>query len=211
MSTTFQAQISCLGSKSKYLAELKKPVIRPLIQLAVKSIQRDHIEEGVLDRIGEKYDISQENIDQWYSAVLKILHTHLRSPAGSIKPAEFKECLQDLKLSPDCIEDLSTVVYGQRRGVLVNELLHVTQFYPHIKSCRWRVDINISSSVLSRVLEPSIIMEWTLSSGECKTFELSMARFHQLRHAVASLLKEIQTLERRNALRNYSIPSLESK
>ncbi|XP_015513322.2 COMM domain-containing protein 5 [Neodiprion pinetum] len=211
MSTTFQAQISCLGSKTKYLAELKKPVIRPLIQLAVKSIQRDHIEEGVLDRICEKYNVTQENIDQWYSAVLKILHTHLRYPSGSVKPAEFKECLQDLKLSPDCIEDLSTVAYGQRRVVLVNELLYITKFYPHIKSCRWRIDINISSSVLSRIMEPSIIMEWTLSSGECKMFELSMAKFHQLRHAVASLLREIQIFERRNTFKNYSTSSIEMK
>ncbi|XP_012254553.2 COMM domain-containing protein 5-like [Athalia rosae] len=211
MSTTFQAQISSLGNKSKHLAELQKPVIRPLIQLAVKSIQRDHIEEGVLDRICEKYNISQENVDLWYNAVFRILHTHLRLSPGSIKPTEFKECLQELKLSADCIEDLSTVVYGPRRIILINELMHITQFYPQLKSCRWRIDINISSSMLSRVLEPSIIMEWTLTSGESKTFELSMAQFHKLRHAVASLLKEIHVLEHRNTLRNYSIPSIDGK
>ncbi|XP_015604771.1 COMM domain-containing protein 5 [Cephus cinctus] len=196
MSTTFQMQVhSSLANKIKYLAELKKMIARPLTQLAVKAIEQEHIEPGILERISEKYNVPQENVDEWYAAILTILRLHLRSTAGSVKPTEFKQCLQELKLAPECIEDLSTVVYGQRRPVLIHGLINDTNFYPRLKSCKWRVDITISSSVLSRVLEPSILMEWTLNTGERHIFELSLARFHQLRHTVASLLLEMQSME----------------
>ena len=47
-----------------------------------------------------------------------------------------------------------------------------------------------------------MLMEWILSNGESYTFELSLNRFHQLRHAVAKLLLEIQRLEVYNVIKN---------
>lgn len=55
---------------------------------------------------------------------------------------------------------------------------------------------HIYYSILNRVLEPNIIMEWIFNTGECVTFELSLAKFHQLRHTVATILVELQALER---------------
>lgn len=54
---------------------------------------------------------------------------------------------------------------------------------------------------MSKVLEPYIIMEWILSDGKIYTFELTSSRFHQLRHAVAKLLLEIQRLEVYNVIK----------
>jgi len=59
-------------------------------------------------------------------------------------------------------------------------------------------DIVFNYSLLNRVLEPNIVMEWILNTGECVTFELSLAKFHQLRHTIATILMELQTLERHN-------------
>lgn len=57
-------------------------------------------------------------------------------------------------------------------------------------------------SILNKVLEPTIIMEWILNTGERVTFELSLAKFHQLRHTVATILVELQTLERHSIFKN---------
>jgi hypothetical protein len=52
-------------------------------------------------------------------------------------------------------------------------------------------------SVLSRVLEPSILFDMTLNNGEKKTFEVSISKFHQVRYSVASVLKEIGLMEKK--------------
>ena len=65
--------------------------------VAVKSIEQEHIDDGVLDRIADKYNVPSSKVDEWYAAILMIIRVHLRAPNNSIKNAEFKQCLQDLK------------------------------------------------------------------------------------------------------------------
>lgn len=57
-------------------------------------------------------------------------------------------------------------------------------------------------SILNRVLEPHIIMEWTFSNGKCQIFELSLPKFHQLRHAIATILVDMQKVEKQCASKN---------
>lgn len=65
--------------------------------MAVKSIEQDHIEDGILDRISEKYNVPPEKVDEWYSIVLIIFRKHLQSPNSSIKATDLRQCLQELK------------------------------------------------------------------------------------------------------------------
>ncbi|OXU28983.1 hypothetical protein TSAR_002360 [Trichomalopsis sarcophagae] len=199
----FQLQLtSLLGNHTKHLSELKQAVVRPLLQLAVKAIDQEYIEEGALEIVSKNFDIPQAIVDEWYAAILIILKLHLRSPSITIKPAEFKQCLQELKFSPECIQDIFSVLTGSKRPDLMRNFSNKVQFLPHLHACKWRVDIIISSSFMSKVLEPHVLMEWILSNGESYTFELSLSRFHQLRHAVAKLLLEIQRLEVYNVIKN---------
>jgi len=207
MTTSLQTQLlSALGNKTKYLAELKKTFARPLIQLAVKAIELEHIEEGILERISKKYSIPEEHVDEYYAAILTILKIHLRSQCHNMKPAESKQCLEELKLNPDCVEDLSSVIYGPKQSDLLSGLIQKTKFCPQLISCKWRIDITISSNILNRVLEPNIMMEWIFNTGECVTFELSLAKFHQLRHSIATILVELQALERHSIFKTI-LPS----
>ncbi|XP_012349141.1 uncharacterized protein LOC100867462 isoform X2 [Apis florea] len=200
--TTFQTQLFyALGNKTKILSELKKVFVRPLIQ-TVKTINQEYIEEGILDRISQKYNVSEEIVDEYYSIIFTILKIHLGTLSQNVKLTEFKQILEELKLSPECIDDLSIVVYGQKRSELISGLIQKTKFYPHLISCKWRIDITISSSVLNRVLEPYIIMEWTFNNGKRQIFELSLPKFHQLRHAIATILVEMQKVEKQCAAKN---------
>ena len=63
-----------------------------------------------------------------------------------------------------------------------------------LKSLNWRIDVSISTSSLSRVLEPSIIIQMHLSNDERVSFELSLSSFHLLRFNVAMVLKEMDDL-----------------
>ncbi|XP_076287598.1 COMM domain-containing protein 5 [Lasioglossum baleicum] len=201
--STFQTQLLyALGNNTKVLPGLKKMFVRPLIQIAVKSINQEYIEEGILDKISEKYNVPVESVDEYYSVIYTILKVHLGILSQNVKPEEFRQILEELKLPPECIEDLSTVIYGQKRPELIAGLLDRTKFYSHLMSCKWRVDITIASNILNRVLEPHIIMKWTFSNGEHQIFELSMSKFHQLRHAVATILVDMQKLEQKCASKN---------
>jgi COMM domain len=53
--------------------------------------------------------------------------------------------------------------------------------------CSWRVDVILSTSEVSRVLRPCLLLEVTLSDGQVHTFKVR--RFHSLRHAVAEALQ----------------------
>jgi hypothetical protein len=57
------------------------------------------------------------------------------------------------------------------------------------------------SSVLSRVLEPSILFDMTFSNGEKKIFEVSISKFHQIRYSVASVLKEMGLMEKKKVFK----------
>ena len=52
----------------------------------------------------------------------------------------------------------------------------------------WRVDVVLSTSSVSRVLRPSVLLRATLTDGTVATFELNARSFHELRHAVAEAL-----------------------
>lgn len=45
-------------------------------------------------------------------------------------------------------------------------------------------------------------MEWTFNNGKRQIFELSLPKFHQLRHAIATILVEMQKVEKQCAAKN---------
>lgn len=65
--------------------------------VAVKAINQEYIEEGILDRISQKYNIPEETVDEYYSVIFTILKIHLGTISQNIKPAEFKQILEELK------------------------------------------------------------------------------------------------------------------
>lgn len=76
-----------------------------------------------------------------------------------------------------------------------------------MSSLSWRVDVSISTSSLSRTLEPSVILSMRLSddgdhdSNRLVSFELSLASFHLLRFNVAIVLKEMDDLLNRQVFK----------
>lgn len=72
---------------------------------------------------------------------------------------------------------------------------------PKLSGMRWRVDVVLSSSAVSRVMRPSVLMRIVLDDGSVRTFEVPLAQFHQLRHGVAKTLAEMQRLERHPIVR----------
>ena len=51
--------------------------------------------------------------------------------------------------------------------------------------------MTLSTSEVARVLRPNVVMRLELADGTVRTFEVSLAAFHQLRHSVAVMLNEM--------------------
>ncbi|KAK7496608.1 hypothetical protein BaRGS_00012260 [Batillaria attramentaria] len=123
-------------------------------------------------------------------------------PVGACEPAVPAEPVASLPGIPaGCHEDLASCVFGSKRTTLDKRLLDSRPRLPHLVQLKWRVDVAISTSVLNRVLEPSIIMEMTFSDGHTKVFEVPVSQFHQLRYSVAYVLRQMEELEKRSILK----------
>lgn len=83
-----------------------------------------------------------------------------------------------------------------RRTVLESAALAQRVRFPTLQKLRWRVDVTISSGLLSRVMRPNLLMQMILSNGRIRTFEVSIEQFNQLRYGVAKLLHDMRALER---------------
>lgn len=66
---------------------------------------------------------------------------------------------------------------------------------PTLTSLTWRVDVVLSSSSVTRVMQPFVIMRVGLSDGTFRTIEMSVKAFHDLRFRVAEALHSLHKLE----------------
>jgi hypothetical protein len=85
----------------------------------------------------------------------------------------------------------------RREAVLAVALAHKPAF-PTLARLRWRVDVAISTSALSRVLRPTVLMELTLSDGRVHAFEVPLSQFHELRYSVAAVLKDMDGINQKS-------------
>jgi hypothetical protein len=73
-------------------------------------------------------------------------------------------------------------------------MLDSTPRYPSLKAASWRVDVSVSTSSLNRLIEPTVFISLTLSSGHIASFEMSLSAFHLLRFNITLVLKEMEDL-----------------
>jgi hypothetical protein len=76
-----------------------------------------------------------------------------------------------------------------------------TPQYPRIKRVNWRVDVSISTSSLSKTMEPCVLVQLNLTDDRLVCFEIALVNFHVLRFNVALVLKEMDDLLNRQIFR----------
>ncbi|MBN3300061.1 COMD5 protein, partial [Amia calva] len=145
--------------------------------------------------------LSEEQLRFIIAGMYALLREALRLPASSLKQEVFKEDLRDLRISEEFIVDFASVVFGNRRTALEAAAARQGPRLPGIEDFRWRVDVAISTSSLSRALQPSILMQMKLTNGIPHRFEVPVSKFQELRYNVALILKEMNDLEKRNVLK----------
>ncbi|PVD34337.1 hypothetical protein C0Q70_05608 [Pomacea canaliculata] len=186
----------------KPLNKLDKNTFRKVLKLVVQSLE-DEVTYSEFKAIVPTLEdaTSEEILGIVFAGLLCLVKCGLRHTTTSLKQQHFKEDLDELGISSELHSDLASCVFGTKRAVLDQQLLTSRPRLPQLSELKWRVDVAISTSVLNRVLEPSILMEMTLSNGQIKVFEVPVSQFHQLRYNVAYVLKQMEDLEKRSILK----------
>nr|XP_008524423.1 PREDICTED: COMM domain-containing protein 5 [Equus przewalskii] len=185
-----------VAAMPRLLGDLDRGTFRKLLKLVVSSLQGEDCREAV-QRLGAGADLPEERLGALLAGMHTLLQQALRLPLASLKPDAFKDQLQELCLPQDLVVDLASVVFGSQRPILDSVARQQGAWLPHVADLRWRVDVAISTSSLARSLQPSVLMQLKLSDGSAHRFEVSTAKFQELRYSVALVLKEMADLEKR--------------
>ncbi|XP_051876779.1 COMM domain-containing protein 5 [Pristis pectinata] len=184
----------------KQLKDLDREIFRKILKTVVNSLEGKDSKESVRS-IAETEGLSEEQLSHILAGMYTLLQEALRLPPSSLKQEVFKDDLREIRIPEELISDFASVVFGNRRSVLEAAALQQGNRLPSILDFRWRVDVAISSSSLTRALQPAILMQLRLSDGSAHRFELPVAKFQELRYNVALILKEINDLEKRSVLK----------
>ncbi|EDO40800.1 predicted protein [Nematostella vectensis] len=183
-----------------HLKHMEKLQFRKVLQVIVASLEGLEPEENIIASLSTG-KLPEDSISAVFSGLYTLLTSALRLPLKSLKAEQFKANLTEIRIPPEFIPDISSVVFGEKRQQLEKRALENRCRLPKLDALRWRVDVAISTSALNRSLEPSIMMETKLSNGETHTFEVPVTKFHQLRYNVAYVLKEMEDVEKKNILK----------
>ncbi|XP_067929917.1 COMM domain-containing protein 5-like [Watersipora subatra] len=189
-----------IAAIKKLAPKLERATFQKLLRLALLSIEGKAVQPEMFNNLVSPTN-SLEMIHVAYAGVLKIIQAAFRCSSTSLPVENFSADLKGLNLSAEMISDLSSAVYGSRRSVLETATVKNVPKHVSIVDFKWKINVSISTTSLNRVLEPSVSTRMTLSNGEVKCFEMSVAKFQELRYNVASVMKEMEDLERRNILK----------
>lgn len=136
---------------------------------------------------------------------LTSLFTGLYSIFGSAsrRRVEDKVIIEDLRRM-GLSRDIVNIIAGEflEKKLEIEEAVRSSRLaHPFIERLEWRVDVTVTSSQLNRVFKPSVLFQVTTSTGEIKTFECSMDKFHLLRYSVARMLAAVQNIEQNPTLK----------
>uniref|UniRef100_A0A0B7B6L0 COMM domain-containing protein 5 n=1 Tax=Arion vulgaris TaxID=1028688 RepID=A0A0B7B6L0_9EUPU len=184
----------------KPLSKLDKAVFIKILKVVVASVvgvQPDYDSFKLL--VNEK--LTEDTLAVIYCGLDKLLKQALTISSSSLKTENFSQDLQDLQIPKEFHENLVSCVFGSTRAQIDEHLKSCRPRLPSLSHLDWRVDVAISTGVLNRVLVPSVTISMTLSDGSIQDFEMSVSKFQDLRFQVASVLNEMEKLEKRSILK----------
>lgn len=184
----------------KPLSKLDKATFRKILKVIVSSLNgKQPNYETIKSLVNNK--LSEETLAILYCGINELMRRALRLPSESLKKEHFIQDLQELQIPEDFQEDLASCVFGSARVSIDEKMLDARPRLPSLDNMDWRVDVTISTGVLNRVLVRGVTMDMALSDGSIHNFEMSVEKFQDLRFHVASVLNEMERLEKRSILK----------
>jgi len=184
----------------KPLKKIDKPTFRKILKVIVAVLNGN---EPSFSSIAPLISptLPEETLAILYCGLDKVVRLALRMPSSSIKKEHLLQDLQELQLPEEFQEDIVSVVTGSAREEIDESLMEGRPRLPTLEGLDWRVDVAISTGVLNRVLVRGVTVDMTTTDGDIHNFEMSVEKFHDLRFHVATVLNEMERLEKRSILK----------
>jgi hypothetical protein len=168
---------------SKLNQVLEQEVTSSLEKIPAKKKKRselEHIEQAIKNGL--------------FPVVFTGLYFILRSAIRQrLRYAEFVDQCTRLMMHEPVLK-LVTQLYETKKEELIQVSKNRACWFNTVINVRWRVDITISTSVITRVFKPVLLLQLELSNGTVRTMEVSLQQFHELRLACATALNEMITV-----------------
>lgn len=87
------------------------------------------------------YDIP-ENFHELFSVILQIMQLFLRTPRGSIREEDLRDCLKQMSFTDECIGDLTKVLLNYRESLSLN-YCDVKSMRSPPKRLQWCINISL--------------------------------------------------------------------
>lgn len=189
-----------LSAMKKIVSKVDRGTFQKLVRFAVSATENKPLKTEMFDSLVSK-NLQLDTIHIVYAGILKTIQAALRCSSAALSKEQFVADMGNMNLTKEMVDDLTSAVFGSRRSVLDTSTIANVPKKATITDFKWKIDVAISTTSLSRVLEPVVSVGMTLSSGEVKCFEMSVSKFQELRYNVASVMKEMEDLEKRSILK----------
>lgn len=179
------------------LHDLDQGAYRRILQSVVLFLQDSAGGEAAAAKLQDAAGDGGATVGKVFTGLLYLVRAAVRNKT---KLSVIQSDLTEMNLPPDCVKDFVTAIRSSR-FVLEDAAIDGSPGFPELEDLKWRIDVAISTSSLSRALQPSVLMQMTLSNGQIKTFEVPLDKFHELRYNTAKVLKEMTAVESHPVMR----------
>jgi len=172
------------------LSTVSRPSFRKVLQAVVQNIKGKTYGEDDYFQLTEATQLEGDTFGKLFTATFAIVRSAIRSRAHK------KDILRlvGIGISEEIASDIALVVHSSRED-LETAVKESCVSCPSLDNIKWRVDVAISTSALSKCLKPSVLMQMSLSDGSIQNFELPLDKFHNLRCNVAKALRGVHDVE----------------
>lgn len=175
--------------------EINKKEIKPFVILALKEL------EGNPD----SRTSSLMNADK-FSAVREVVRHFTRLRSAIKEPwseDDVRTFLEGLRFTPDCVSEFAVLLCTDK--IYENVPAHL-RVKPGVVNMQWKIDVSLSKSSETKKNESLqrntfVILTFKLTDGQTNTYRLSIGKFHEFRYIIASALKAMIVLEKRNCMK----------
>ncbi|CAF3255878.1 unnamed protein product [Rotaria socialis] len=203
--TTPKAISLCLQKLKECSSSLPAEAIKKLILMSEAKILNEQASTSPLEfltKLSKKYSISIEHLIVIFNGFVHVLRLALKPPAAFLKPEIFKDDLRDLKFSEAIIEEFHNILFGPKRDQLYNVAQERDRpRLSFLQTFDWNLDVTLTTASLSRCIEPLLFFQFRTTDNRNLTFEVPIKKFNELRYNTALLLKEMEEVDGKQALK----------
>ncbi|XP_017121050.1 COMM domain-containing protein 5 [Drosophila gunungcola] len=187
-----------------FTSQLTKSMLRVLIQVSVHFIETEKSSSEVLslalNKITNAGHQIPPNFCELFTMVFLMLQIFLKYPKGVVKHHELRNCLMDdLNFTDEYADDICKVLLNHR-DILSKNFFETKIDRVKMTKFQWRINISLSLNTV-QIDKPTIVLHFKLQNREFRTLELPLSMFQQVRYNIALLLNELNSLQRRTALK----------